>query len=133
MSRDRKSAGTPAKRAFQPKSRLPLRRRNRREDLETIDDITIAFEEEGEVVVEELDKVIIQKGVWAVILFRFQERNRKTGEFNAPKAALRRYQKFKGEYKKRDSVNISKDSAQILLKVLGEWLETGLLGDTDGD
>ncbi|MDR1035127.1 MAG: hypothetical protein LBT40_00705 [Deltaproteobacteria bacterium] len=101
--------------------------------METIDDITIAFEEEGEVVVEELDKVIIQKGVWAVILFRFQERNRKTGEFNAPKAALRRYQKFKGEYKKRDSVNISKDSAQILLKVLGEWLETGLLGDTDGD
>ncbi|MDR1313884.1 MAG: hypothetical protein LBQ12_09350 [Deltaproteobacteria bacterium] len=102
--------------------------------METVSDITIAFEEEGEAVVEELDKVVIQKGVWAVVLFRYQERSRKTGEFMAPKAAMRRYQKFKGEYRKRDSVNISKDSAKILVDVLGKWLEEGLLGDApDGD
>jgi hypothetical protein len=100
--------------------------------LETIADITIAYEEEGETLVEELDKVIVQKGVWAVILFRYQERHRKTGEFQAPKAALRRYQKFKGEYRKRDSVNISRDAAKTLVDTLGLWLEEGLLGDSSG-
>ncbi|MDR1080481.1 MAG: hypothetical protein LBQ79_05875 [Deltaproteobacteria bacterium] len=98
-----------------------------------MDDITIAFEEEGEVVIEELDKVIIQKGAWAVILFRYQERSRKTGEFLAPKAMLRRFQKTKGEYRKRDSMNFSKDSATTLVKVLGEWLEAGLLGDSEAE
>jgi hypothetical protein len=102
--------------------------------LENINDVTIAYEEEGETVVEQLDKVIVQKGVWAVILFRYQERNRKTGDFQPPKAALRRYQKYKGEYRKRDSVNISKDSAQLLRDTLGKWLDEGLLGDSgDGD
>jgi hypothetical protein len=102
--------------------------------LENVNDITFALEEEGEALVEELDKIIIQRGVWAVILFRYQERNRKTGEFQPPKATLRRYQKFKGEYRKRDAVNLSKDSARILVDTLGKWLEEGLLGDTgDGD
>jgi hypothetical protein len=97
--------------------------------LENVNDITIAFEEEGEVVIEQLDKVVIQKGVWAVVLFRYQERSRRTGEFMSPKASLRRYQKYKGEYRKRDAVNISKDSARTLIDTLGKWLDEGLLGD----
>jgi cupin superfamily acireductone dioxygenase involved in methionine salvage len=101
--------------------------------LENVNDITMAFSEDGEDVIEELDKIIVQKGVWAVILFRYQEKNRKTGEFMAPKASLRRYQKYKGEYRKRDAVNISKDSAQTLITVLGKWLEEGLLGDSEGE
>jgi hypothetical protein len=101
--------------------------------LENVNDITLAYEEEGETVVEQLDKIIVQRGVWAVVLFRYQERNRKTGGFMPPKASLRRYQKYKGEYKKRDTVNISRDSAVLLRDVLSQWLEEGLLGESGGD
>jgi hypothetical protein len=101
--------------------------------LETVNDITIAFEEDGETVIEQLDKVVIQKGVWAVVLFRYQEKDRKTGAFQAPKACLRRYQKFKGEYRKRDSMNLSKSSAQLLVETVGGWLEQGLLGEASSE
>jgi hypothetical protein len=97
--------------------------------METIDDITIAYEEEGEMLVEELDKVVLQRGVWAVVLFRYRERNKKTGGYDAPKAALRRYQKFKGSYKKRDSVNLPYKSAVTLIAQLNDWVSRGLLGD----
>jgi hypothetical protein len=97
--------------------------------METIDDITIAYEEEGEPVVEELDKVVLQKGVWAVILFRYRERNKRTGAFDPPKATLKRYQKFKGAYKKRDSVNLPYKSAVTLVAQLNDWISNGLLGE----
>jgi oligoribonuclease NrnB/cAMP/cGMP phosphodiesterase (DHH superfamily) len=101
--------------------------------VETVADLTIAYEEAGEVLVEELDKIVLQKGVWAVVLFRYQEINRKTGKFNSPKASLRRYQKYKGEYRKRDNINLSKDSAVKLVEILNDWLEGGQLGDGDGE
>ncbi|MDR2198519.1 MAG: hypothetical protein LBR53_03500 [Deltaproteobacteria bacterium] len=99
---------------------------------ETITDIGFTYEEEGEVLIEELDRVVLQKGVWAVILFRYREKNRKTGDFDPPKACLRRYQKFKGDYKKRDSINLSKDVVNTLLETLGGWRDEGLLGGEDG-
>jgi hypothetical protein len=96
---------------------------------ETISEIVFTYEEEGEVLSEELDRVVLQKGVWAVLLFRYRDRNRKTVEFGPPKACLRRYQKFRGAYKKRDSLNLSKASAQELASTLGQWIEEGLLGE----
>jgi hypothetical protein len=96
---------------------------------ETISEITFTYEEDGEVLSEELDRIVLQKGVWAVILFRYRDRNRKTGEFGPAKACIRRYQKFKGTYKKRDSVNLSRESTETLVATLSGWMDEGLLGD----
>jgi hypothetical protein len=98
---------------------------------ETIQEITMTFEEEGVTLIEELDKVVLTKGPWSTILFRYRELDKKTGEFGAPKAALRRFQKHQGVYKKRDSVNLTKATAQALIKTLEDWLGRGLLGADD--
>lgn len=90
---------------------------------ETIDEITIGYEEEGVVVVEELEKIVLNRGAWTTVLFRYRERDRKTGEFGPPKAGLRRYQKFKGVFRKRDAINLSADTARKLYDTLPEWFE----------
>lgn len=91
--------------------------------METIDEITIEYEEEGILVVEELDKVVLNRGAWTSILFLYRERNRKTGEFGPPKAGLRRYQKYQGYFRKRDAINLSAESAKTLCQTLPKWFE----------
>lgn len=95
---------------------------------ETIDDISIAYEEDGQVVVEELDKVVLSRGAWTTILFRYRERQRQSGQFGPAKATLRRYQKYQGLFKKRDAVNFSAETARKLVDVLGRWLDENALG-----
>jgi len=87
------------------------------------DELTIQYEEDGRVVVEELDKVILQKGTWTTVLYRFRQINPRTGDWGPPKAALRRYQKTRGYFRKTDSVNISQKSAPLLVAKLQEWFE----------
>ena len=91
---------------------------------ETIDEITIAYEEEGVQVVEELEKVVLTRGAWTTVLFRYRERERKTGEFGPPKAGLRRYQKFGGGFRKRDAINLSEDVARKLCEILPQWFDS---------
>ena len=40
---------------------------------ETIDEITINYEEDGVLIVKELDKKALSKGAWTTIVFRFQQ------------------------------------------------------------
>ena len=94
---------------------------------ENINDITVNYEEEGELWVEELDKVILTRGAWTSILFRYRERDRRTGDLGPPKATLRRYQKHNGLFKKRDAINLSADTARTLTGILTQWLDEGLL------
>jgi hypothetical protein len=96
---------------------------------ETAAEITVNYEEEGELLVEELDKVVLNRGAWTSILFRYRELDRQSGKMKPPKATLRRYQKFKGVYKKRDAINLSADTARTLLTSLNQWLNEGLLGN----
>jgi len=95
---------------------------------ENINDITVVYEDEGEVLVEELDKVILTRGAWTSILFRYRERDRQSGTFGPPKATLRRYQKHNGLFKKRDAINLSAEAARALVGTLEQWLDQGLLG-----
>ena len=39
----------------------------------TIDDLTIQYEENGTVLVKELDKAVLTKGAWATLVFRYQQ------------------------------------------------------------
>ncbi|MDR2945503.1 MAG: hypothetical protein LBV79_01985 [Candidatus Adiutrix sp.] len=100
---------------------------------ENINDITVNYEEDGEVVVEELEKVILTRGAWTSILFRYRERERQSGAMGAPKATLRRYQKYQGVFKKRDAINLSADAARSLIGTLQQWLDNGLLGKQSED
>lgn len=94
--------------------------------VETIDEITINYEEDGILVVEELKKKILNRGAWTTILFLYRERDRKTGEFGPAKAGLRRYQKYNGLFRKRDSINISTKTVGSLIETLSEWSESDL-------
>ena len=100
---------------------------------ENINDITVAYEEDGELLVEELEKVILNRGAWTSILFRYRERDRQSGQMGAPKATLRRYQKYQGVFKKRDAINLSADTARTLVTTLTAWLDEGLIGKGPGD
>ncbi|MBW2062841.1 MAG: hypothetical protein JRI95_14950 [Deltaproteobacteria bacterium] len=92
---------------------------------ESIDEITINYEEDGILVIEELEKIVLNRGAWTTILFLFRERDRRTGEFGPPKAGLRRYQKFRGLFRKRDAINLSEKTAGVLLEKLTEWFDQG--------
>lgn len=100
---------------------------------ENINDITVNYEEEGELLVEELEKVILNRGAWTSILFRYRERDRQTGQMGPPKATLRRFQKYQGVFKKRDAINLSADTARTLVATLTKWLDEGLLGKGPAD
>ncbi len=89
---------------------------------ETIDEITIHYEEEGKVLTKELEKEVLTKGSWTTIVFKYCERNRKTDEFGPEKASIRRYKKYNGRYQLQSKFNISSaKQARQLIDILGQW------------
>lgn len=48
---------------------------------ETVDELTVTYQEGDVTTVKELDKVVLTKGAWATVMFRYQDLDRKTGEF----------------------------------------------------
>lgn len=91
---------------------------------ETIDEITIHYEEEGKVLTKELDKEILTKGSWTTIVFKYCERNRKTDEFGPAKSSIRRYKKYNGRYQLQSKFNISSPKqAHQLVDILNKWYE----------
>lgn len=87
---------------------------------------TIEFtdEETGEVVIKELAKEYLSKVAWSTIMFLYQEKNAKTGEFGEPKVSVRRYQKQQGVLKQRSKFNISsKEQAKAMIAILNKWYE----------
>ncbi len=91
---------------------------------ETVEDLTVTYHEGELMTVKELDKVVLSKGAWATIMFRYQDLDRKTGEFGPDKYTIRRYQKRNGEYGQRSKFNISsRDQAQQIVTALTGWLK----------
>ena len=88
-----------------------------------IDDLTVNYEENGTLLVKELDKEILSKGSWTTIIFRYQDMNRTSGEYGPDKFTIRRYQKQKGQYFPKSKFNISsKAQAQKIVDTLSHWL-----------
>ncbi len=86
------------------------------------DDITINYEEDGLVLVKELDKVILSKGAWTTILFRYQNFSKSTGEYGKDMYTIRRYQKRQGTYIPKSKFNISSaEQAKKIIKTLQRW------------
>ena len=57
---------------------------------EKVEDLTIAYEEEGQVLVQEIDKEVLSSGAWATVIFRYRELDRARGEYGPDKYSVRR-------------------------------------------
>ena len=89
---------------------------------ETLEELTYDYEEEGVLVRKEIDRVVLTKGGWATMMFLFQELDRASGKFRAPKMAIVRFKKSKGVYRKQSSFNISSEKqARQIAEVFETW------------
>jgi len=92
--------------------------------MKSVEELTVQFEKDGVVLVEELGKVVLSSGNWATILFRFREFDEKEGVFLEEKFALRRYQKRRGGYAVHSRFTISNvTQAKQVQKALSEWTQ----------
>jgi hypothetical protein len=90
---------------------------------ETIDGLTVSYTEDGIETVKELDKVVLTKGAWSTIIFRYQSWNRKNQSYGPDLYTIRRYQKREGQYVLKSRFNISsKEQAQKIIDVLKQWI-----------
>lgn len=90
---------------------------------ETVDELTVRYEEDGIETVKELDKVVLSKGAWSTILYRYQDWDRAKQEYGPDKYTIRRYQKRNGVYMQKSKFNISsKDQAKNIIAALQNWI-----------
>ena len=90
----------------------------------TVEDISINYEEDGLLLVKEIDKVVLSKGAWATLIFRYQNWNKAKGEYGADMFTIRRYQKRQGEYIPKSKFNISSaEQAKKIVSALTDWTE----------
>ena len=90
---------------------------------ETVEELTVQYEEDDLVTVKELDKKVLTKGAWSTIIYRYQDWNRTKEEYGPDKYTIRRYQKRNGEYMPKSKFNISsKDQAKSIIEALQEWI-----------
>ncbi|QQG64482.1 hypothetical protein [Desulfobulbus oligotrophicus] len=92
---------------------------------ENTDDLTINYEEDGVLVVQEIDKKILSKGAWTTILFRYRDLDRTTQQYGADKFTIRRYQKRSGKYQVKSKFNISSVAqAEKIIEALSQWIKS---------
>jgi hypothetical protein len=91
---------------------------------ETVDDLSVSYFEDGKETVKQLDKIVLTKGAWATLIYRYQDWDQKKEAYGADKYTIRRYQKKNGEYKQRSKFNISSaDQAEKIIAALQTWLQ----------
>lgn len=89
---------------------------------EAIDQLTVNWEEDGELRVKELKKHVLSKGAWATLMFLYQEYDKKTSEFRPPKITIRRYRKRNDQYIYQSKFNISSEAqGKEIARVIEEW------------
>lgn len=90
----------------------------------SVEDLTVNYEEDGILVSKELDKVILTKGAWSTIIFKYQDWDRKKQEYGPDKFSIRRYQKRSGQYQYKSKFNISSvDQANKIIAALQNWIQ----------
>ena len=89
-----------------------------------VEDITIEYEEDGIMVIKELDKEILSKGAWATVLFRYRQWDKRKQEYGEDCYAIRRYQKVHDEDMPKSKFNISsKLQAEKIVEALQRWMK----------
>jgi hypothetical protein len=101
---------------------------------ETVDELTVTYQDDGIETIKELDKKVLTKGAWATVMFRYQDWNRAKEEYGPDKYTIRRYQKQNGEYKQKSKFNISsKDQAKNIIAALTEWVDLSDIESVEKD
>ena len=92
---------------------------------ETIDNITIAYTDNGIETVKQLDKEVLSKGAWTTILFKYEEWDHTNQAYGPAKYSIRRYQKRNDQYWQKSKFNISSnEQAKKIIAKLSEWVES---------
>ena len=87
-----------------------------------VDELSISYTEDGHEVVKEMDKVILSKGAWATVMYKYLEWDKRKEDYGEEKYSIRRYQKRNGEYKQKSKFNISsKAQAEKIIDALTKW------------
>lgn len=93
---------------------------------ETVEELTVSYEDGGIETVKELDKKVLSKGAWATVIYRYQDWDRSKEAYGPDKFTIRRYQKRNGEYQQKSKFNISSEKqAKELIDALQSWLDGG--------
>lgn len=89
---------------------------------ETIDELTIHYEESGKVLRREVAKEVLSKGAWTTIMYLYQDLDRKTGEYGPHKISIRRYQKRDGIFLQRSKFELSSPAqAHTICRKIQDW------------
>jgi hypothetical protein len=89
---------------------------------ETIDEITINYEEDDIQIVKELDKEVLSRGAWSTIIFKYQQWEKGKDKYSDDRYTIRRYRKMKGVYSQQSKFNVSgRDQAAKLAAILKKW------------
>ena len=83
---------------------------------ETVDELTIQYEEDGKVLRKQLDKEVLSRGAWTTIMFLYQDLDRKSGEYGPHRVSIRRYQKRDGSYLPRSKFEISSPRQALAIR-----------------
>jgi hypothetical protein len=102
---------------------------------ETVEAISVNYEENGILLVKELRKEVLSRGAWATLMFLYQEYDRANSSYKPPKVSLRRYQKKNGNYIQRSKFSISGEKqAKLISEKINAWYkEFGGIADSAED
>lgn len=88
-----------------------------------VEDLTVNFFDGEKQLVKELDKVVLSKGAWATIIYKYQDWDQQKEDFGPMRFTIRRYQKRGGEYFQKSKFNISSaDQARKVIHALEGWI-----------
>jgi len=88
-----------------------------------VDEITINYEEDGVLLVKELDREILSKGSWTTIMFKYVQWEKAKEAYSEEKYTIRRYRKIKNDYIQQAKFNISSpEQARKIIEVLQKWI-----------
>jgi hypothetical protein len=89
-----------------------------------LDELTYDVEEDGVLVRRQLERVVLGGGAWATVMFLYQERERATGTFGAPKISVARFKKLRGAYRKHSAFTLaSVEQARALTDTFERWFD----------
>jgi len=87
------------------------------------EDLDIDYEEGGILTTKTFDKVVLSKGAWTTILFRYRNWDAAAEDYGEDKFTIRRYQKRSGEYVPRSKFNITNaKQARQIIDALEGWV-----------
>ncbi|MFH1808846.1 MAG: hypothetical protein ABIJ09_08870 [Pseudomonadota bacterium] len=96
---------------------------------DSVDDLTVEWEEGGDKVVRELAKEVMSRGAWATVVFLCQDLDRKKRQYRAPKISIRRFKKVGGQYRYQSKFNISSENQALqLVEIIQKWFNDGGVG-----